>query len=38
VEGTFDLRDPLPAIVQASGLVTAPIARRLHRRGRGGEQ
>ena len=35
VEGTFDLRDPLPAIVQASGLVTAPIARRLHRRGRG---
>jgi D-aspartate ligase len=35
VEGTFDLRDPLPAIVQASGLVTAPIARAL-RRGRGG--
>ena len=35
VEGTFDIRDPLPAIVQASGLVTAPIARAL-RRGRGG--
>ena len=34
VEGTFDLRDPLPAIVQASGLVTAPIARVLHRRRR----
>ncbi len=32
VEGTFDLRDPLPAIVQAGGLVTAPIARRLRRR------
>jgi predicted ATP-grasp superfamily ATP-dependent carboligase len=37
VEGTFDVRDPLPAIVQASGLVTAPIARRLHRRGGKGE-
>ena len=36
VEGTFDLRDPLPAIVQAGGLVTAPIARALHRR-RGGK-
>jgi predicted ATP-grasp superfamily ATP-dependent carboligase len=35
VEGTFDVRDPLPAIVQAGGLVTAPIARRLRRR-RGG--
>jgi len=35
VEGTFDRRDPLPAIVQASGLVTAPIARALRRR-RGG--
>jgi D-aspartate ligase len=32
VEGTFDLRDPLPAMVQAGGLVTAPIARRLRRR------
>jgi D-aspartate ligase len=32
VEGTFDLRDPLPAIVQAGGLVTAPIARALHKR------
>jgi D-aspartate ligase len=31
VEGTFDLRDPLPAIVQAGGLVTAPIARRMRR-------
>ena len=35
VEGTFDLRDPLPAIVQASGLVTAPVLRALRRR-RGG--
>jgi hypothetical protein len=35
VEGTFDVRDPLPALVQASGLVTAPIARALRRR-RGG--
>jgi hypothetical protein len=32
VEGTFDIRDPLPAIVQAGGLVTAPIARALRRR------
>jgi predicted ATP-grasp superfamily ATP-dependent carboligase len=31
VEGTFDRRDPLPAIVQAGGLVTAPMARALHR-------
>ena len=28
VEGTFDMRDPLPAIVQASGLVTAPVVAR----------
>jgi hypothetical protein len=35
VEGTFALRDPLPALVQAGGLVTAPIARVL-RRGRAG--
>ena len=35
VEGTFDIRDPLPALVQASGLVTAPLARAL-RRGRKG--
>ena len=33
VEGTFDLRDPLPAVVQASGLVTAPIAPRAAPRG-----
>jgi predicted ATP-grasp superfamily ATP-dependent carboligase len=32
VEGTFDIRDPLPALVQAGGLVTAPIARALRRR------
>jgi D-aspartate ligase len=32
VEGTFALRDPVPALVQASGLVTAPIARALRRR------
>jgi D-aspartate ligase len=32
VEGTFDLSDPLPAIVQAGGLVTAPIARALQKR------
>jgi D-aspartate ligase len=37
VEGTFAVRDPLPAIVQASGLVTAPIARRLRRRRGGGQ-
>jgi D-aspartate ligase len=36
VEGTFDLRDPLPAIVQAGGLVTAPIARRMGRARREG--
>jgi predicted ATP-grasp superfamily ATP-dependent carboligase len=35
VEGTFALRDPLPALVQASGLVTAPLARAVRRR-RGG--
>jgi predicted ATP-grasp superfamily ATP-dependent carboligase len=34
VEGTFDLRDPMPAIVQAGGLVTGPVLRRLRRRGR----
>ena len=33
--GHVRLRDPLPAIVQASGLVTAPIARALRRRRRG---
>ena len=38
VEGTFDIRDPLPAIVQASGLVTAPIARALHRAKPGSSQ
>ena len=37
VEGTFAVRDPLPAIVQVSGLVTAPIARRLRRRRGGGQ-
>jgi predicted ATP-grasp superfamily ATP-dependent carboligase len=35
VEATFDVRDPLPAIVQAGGLVTAPLARALRRRGGG---
>jgi predicted ATP-grasp superfamily ATP-dependent carboligase len=32
VEGTFAIRDPLPALVQASGLVTAPLVRALRRR------
>ena len=31
VEATFDLRDPLPAIVQGAGLLTAPLLRRLRR-------
>jgi hypothetical protein len=35
VEATFDIRDPLPAIVQAGGLVTAPLARALRHRGDG---
>jgi hypothetical protein len=38
VEGTFDIRDPLPAIVQASGLVTSPLARALRRRKPGAKQ
>jgi D-aspartate ligase len=31
VEATFDLRDPLPALISASGLVTAPVLRRARR-------
>ena len=31
VEATFDLRDPLPALVQGAGLLTAPMLRRLRR-------
>ncbi|MEO9177181.1 MAG: hypothetical protein ABI317_16830, partial [Gaiellales bacterium] len=37
VEATFDLRDPLPTLISASGLVTAPLlrgARRVMRRSR----
>ncbi len=37
IEATFDLRDPLPTLISASGLVTAPVlrgARRVVRRSR----
>ena len=32
VEATFDLRDPMPALVQGVGLVVGPLARRLRGR------
>ncbi len=31
VEATFDLRDPLPTLITASGLVTAPFLRSARR-------
>jgi hypothetical protein len=31
VEATFDLRDPLPTLISASGLVTAPVLRGARR-------